>query len=452
MSVNLRKWIELGYLAAVLLLGGASAAGIGTNGLLGLGGAVLIGWALWRESPAQGTQTGLRPFLLGMLALLAFQFLPLPPFFWRHLPGRESVASGFELAGVALPWLTVSLDPWGALQSLVWWIPALALFVVFRSQGSALNRHAVGMVAVFAYGSVVMALAQSIVGSGYIYAITNRGNGVGLFANSNHFGSFMLIAVALVAGQWLHDRPALLRLSPRLASGYVLAARLSPLVLGVFLSNSLACAILIGPVLAGIWLLYRPQTRISWPLVAIGVPILALAMVWLLSSGLVSNDLMAKSGTAGISRGDFLANGLAMAKSFAPLGSGLGTFREIYPWFEDMTVVGTTFVNHAHNDLLEILIETGLPGLAVLGLFLRWFAVRLKGLWASERERNPLAVAAAVAIGAVLIHSLADYPLRTAAISGLFALCAVMMARPPESRGPNAGAKIDGRREELLNI
>lgn len=452
MNFNLRAWIELGYLAAVLLLGGASAAGLGANALLGFGGAALICWTLWREDPAQGTQTGLRPFVLGLLALLAFQFLPLPPFIWRHLPGRESIASGFELAGMALPWLSVSLDPWGTLQSLLWWIPALAMFVVFRSQGATLSRSAVSLIAVVAYGSVILALAQYLGGSGYLYAITNRGNGVGLFANSNHFGSFMLIAVALVAGRWIHDRPAILRIRPRLASGYFLAAWLAPLVLGVFLSNSLACAILVLPVLAGVWLLYRPQTRISWPLVALGVPVFGVAMVWLLSSGLVSNDLMAKSGTAGISRGEFLTNGLAMAKSFAPLGSGLGTFREVYPWFEDLAVVGTTFVNHAHNDLLELVIETGLPGLAVLGLFLRWFATRLKDLWVSDGERNAIASAAAIAIGAVLIHSLADYPLRTAAISGLFGLCAVLMCRPPESRGSNAGAKSDERREELLSI
>lgn len=452
MRFSLRPGVDLAYLAAVLLLGGASAAGLGGNALLGFGGAALICLTLWREAPGDGTRTGLRRFLLALLALAAFQFMPLPPAIWRHLPGRDSIAAGFDLAGMAPPWLTVSLDPWGTLQSLVWWIPALALFVVFRSKGAAMSRHAIALIAVFAYASVVLALAQYLGGSGYFYAITNRGNGVGLFANSNHFGSFMLMALALVAGQWIHDRPALMRISPRFASGYVLIARLAPFALGVFLSNSLACAILIWPVLAGVWLLYRPQIRVSWPFVAIGLPLLAVAMVWLLSSGVVSNDLMAKSGTVGISRGEFLANGLEMARSFVPLGSGIGTFREIYPWFEELAVVGTTFVNHAHNDLLELTIETGLPGLIVLGIFLRWYGVRLRDLWTNERERNPVAIAAALGIGAVLIHCLADYPLRTAAISGLFGLCAVMMSRPPETRGSAAGTKVDTRRDELLNI
>jgi putative inorganic carbon (HCO3(-)) transporter len=452
MTFSLRPYLELGYLAAVLLLGGASAAGLGGNALLGLGGAALIGLTIWREAPGDGTRTGLHRFLIALLALAAFQFLPLPPGIWRHLPGRETIAAGFDLAGMAAPWLTVSLDPWGTLQSLLWWIPALALFLVFRSKGAVMSRHVIALIAVFAYASVVLAVAQYLGGSGYFYAITNRGNGVGLFANSNHFGSFMLLALALVAGQWIHDKPALMRTSPKLATGYALIARLAPFALGVFLSNSLACAILIWPVLAGVWLLYRPQTKVSWPVVALGLPLLAVAMVWLLSSGVVSNDLMAKSGTVGISRGEFLANGLEMARSFAPLGSGIGTFREIYPWFEELAVVGTTFVNHAHNDLLELVIETGLPGLAVLGLFLHWYGARLRDLWANDRERNPVAIAAALGIGAVLIHCLADYPLRTAAISGLFGLCAVIMSRPPENRGSAPGAKVDTKRDELLTI
>lgn len=452
MSANTKSLIGRGYLLAVLLLGGASAAGIIPNALLGLIGAAMIGWSLWGEPSSAATPTGLRPVLLALAGLAVLQFIPLPPAIWTLLPGRDAVENGYKLAQVPLPWLGLSLDPWSSLQSLVWWVPAVAVFAMMRTQPAIMSRQAITLVTYVGYLSVALAILQVFGGSSYFYAITNRGNGVGLFANSNHFANFMLAAMALTAGQWMHDRPAVHRITPMLATGRMLIARLAPFALGVFLSNSLAGAILFFPVAAGIYLLYRPQIRIRWPLVILAVPVLAVAMLWLLASGLVSNDLMAKSGTVGISRGEFLTNGIAMAKAFAPFGSGLGTFRELYPWFEKLQVVGTTFVNHAHNDLLELLIETGVLGLAVLALFLRWFAGRLRSLWNDGRQTNPVAAAASIAIAVAVIHSLADYPTRTAAISSIIAACLVMMCRQPEPRGIAAPTASRAERREPVSI
>lgn len=442
----LRSWLVPGYLLAVLLLGGASAAGLAANALLQLVGAGLIAWILWSGDQASATRTGLKPFLIALAAIGLLQFLPLPALIWRYFPGREAVAYGFELAGMPVPWLPFSLDPWGSLQSLIWWIPAFALFASAKMEGRLTSRHVVTVVGIVAYGSVALAIVQAFGGSGYLYAITNRSNGVGLFANSNHFGSFMLIGLVLIAGQWLQDRPATYRLRPAMAKGRILVARLAPLVFGVFLSNSLACALLLLPVVAGICLLYWPRTKVNWLVVLLALPVVAVGLVWLLGLGLVSNDLMAKSGTAGISRGEFLVNGVAMAKAFAPLGAGLGTFREIYPWFEQPDLVGTTYVNHAHNDLLELLIETGLFGVIVLGVFMRWFVSKLREIWGSARESNPVAVAAAIAVGAVLIHSLADYPLRTGALSSLVAVCLVLMCRSPDAQSGSANPRQSPRR------
>lgn len=453
MQTSARSWTTLGYIVAVLLLGGASAAGQLANLILQTLGAVLIAWTLWSEAPANGTRTGLRLFLLALLALGLVQFLPLPPALWQLLPGRQVVADGFTLAGAPLPWLAYSLDPWGSLQSLIWWIPPLAILVSMRAKLSPESRQVIWAVLGLAYVSVVMAAIQSFGDGGYLYAITNKGNGVGLFANSNHFGSFMLITIALAGGQWIHDRPRGSAGQVRLVQHYFLAALLVPLIVGVFLSQSLACALLLVPLLGGIALAARPDITIRWPLVCILGAIIAVGMVWLLSSGLAANDLMSKSETAGISRGEFLVNGIEMVRNFGPFGSGLGTFREIYPWYEDGAKIGTTYVNHAHNDLLELVIETGLIGLAVLALFLRWFLGRSWTIWNTARADHPVALTATLAIGVILLHSLVDYPMRTAAISGLIALCCIFAARAPDPRG---AARMDGvgagKRDSLVEI
>ncbi len=453
MTQQVRHWSMMVYLALVLILGGASAAGYTGNMALQFAGSGLIAWSLWNTQPDRNLAIGLKVFLVAFAGVAALQFLPLPPVLWSKLAGRDAIAHGYELAGMAPPWLTYSLDPWGSLQSLIWWIPAFALFVLARDRDAPTTRQLVWTIAVVAYASALMAGVQAFAGSGYFYSITNRGNGVGFFANSNHLGTFMLMAMALVAGQWLHDKPLGQHRKPRLAPGYVLAGLLAPLAIGVVLSGSLACQMLLIPTIAGIALIARPDFRINWWLTgAVGV-LVSVGLVWLLASGLVSNDLMSKSGTAGISRGEFLANGAQMLRSFAPFGSGLGTFRDIYPWYEDAAKVGTTYVNHAHNDLLEMLIELGLLGAGLLVLFLHWFARVAWTRWNGLRAENPLALAATLAIAIALVHSLVDYPLRTAAVSGLIALCCVIARREPDPRGAlsadNSGA---GRREVLMNI
>lgn len=53
-------------------------------------------------------------------------------------------------------------------------------------------------------------------------------------------------------------------------------------------------------------------------------------------------------------------------KDFPILGSGLGVFPYIYPQYDTVTrYTQRNFVNHAHNDYLELMLETGAVGLAI---------------------------------------------------------------------------------------
>jgi hypothetical protein len=61
-------------------------------------------------------------------------------------------------------------------------------------------------------------------------------------------------------------------------------------------------------------------------------------------------------------------------------------------------------------------------------------------VWRAWRtaEAGPFARAAAIASAAVLIHSLVDFPLRTAAIAACFGMCLALLAdsraAPPKER------------------
>jgi len=57
---------------------------------------------------------------------------------------------------------------------------------------------------------------------------------------------------------------------------------------------------------------------------------------------------------------------------FLPLGSGLGTFADVFRRYQDEGITG--FIDHAHNDYLEFWVEYGPAGLAAFLAISLWVA------------------------------------------------------------------------------
>jgi O-antigen ligase len=143
--------------------------------------------------------------------------------------------------------------------------------------------------------------------------------------------------------------------------------------------------------------------------------------------------LSAGLGASGLDRLEIARSTLAGIQNFWPVGSGLGSFPRVYPQFEDPAAVTETFVNHAHNDYLELLFETGLAGMLLLACFLYWWATRCIRAWSSSDgpvDARLWPRAASIVTGVLLAHSLVDYPLRTPALMVCFLFfCLVLDAR-----------------------
>jgi hypothetical protein len=128
------------------------------------------------------------------------------------------------------------------------------------------------------------------------------------------------------------------------------------------------------------------------------------------------------------------------ARDLLPFGSGVGSFVPVYQLYETPALALPGFyINRAHNELLDVTLETGLAGLLLIGLFCFWLGLRLIKIWRADTAwplpvDALLARAAGCAIVLVLAHSLVDYPLRTAAISAVFALACGMLVNPRSLR------------------
>jgi O-antigen ligase len=156
---------------------------------------------------------------------------------------------------------------------------------------------------------------------------------------------------------------------------------------------------------------------------AVALTVLAVA-IWIGIDPVVSRfELVPEEWEAEQGRGQVWMDSLETAEDYWLTGSGLSSFRYVYPRYRSFG--GRIFYSWAHNDYLQALIELGVPGL----LLILWIMV---GVWkGARRVRHRLSgnsgnlpllhlhagyCAAAVA---VTLHSFTDFGLHMAANGAL---------------------------------
>jgi O-antigen ligase len=419
------------YLLACLLLGGASAAGFIANFILQIASLPLIGWAMWhmiQERPSAQIRAPLG-LLAIFLVIALLQLVPLPPALWTLLPGRSAVVEGYRLLGIPLPWLPLTLAPDVAPSSILWLLPAFAVLLGIVVLGAFRGRGIAGAIVAVTLASVAIGALQVIGGTGaYLYRVTNYGVAVGFFANANHNATLLLVCIPFLAAL----QATLLKRSgsQRSASAIrlLVGAAYAVLFVGLLINSSLAGIGLGVPVALGTWLAFGRQRPALRRGIVVATVAVSLAAVVTIVVGPFGNNLFgAQKANVELSRQTSFALTLRAAHDYFPIGSGTGSFQPVYHMQEPLESVTTTFMNHAHSDWLELLLETGIVGIAFAVLFLAWWVVRVRAIWRAE-EPDPFAQAAVIATAAIMLHSVVDYPLRTAALSAVFAACIGLMS------------------------
>jgi O-antigen ligase len=133
------------------------------------------------------------------------------------------------------------------------------------------------------------------------------------------------------------------------------------------------------------------------------------------------------------------------------LGTGLGTFEMVFPPYDSL--YDGKVVDHAHNDYMEALAETGIVG----GLSCAWFLGlillnSLKG-WAELGTSfgSALNLSGLIACSGILVHSLVDFNLHLPANALLFfasAHLAVVRLEPATPSGPENHSRRWRRRKQ----
>jgi O-antigen ligase len=406
---------------------------------LQLAGIAIIAWAAAAPTDrALPRPTKLLLLLaIAAIAVVALQGVPLPQSLWAH-GSRVRIIEGYRLFGLRVPTAPISLTPYESLDALLCIIPPLAIFCAIVR----LNAYRVSwLAAALLCGTIagIMLGALQVVSAGansgwYLYPETNVGLGVGFFANANHMADLLVFALPFVAAIAAAAKGGSIQRYSALLT--ILGGIGMILLVGIALNGSLAGYALAVPVLAvSALIVLPPGSRWRGWLAGFAALSVIASLAGLASSSIGSTKIGQDASGSVQSREQILATTSKSIADFMPLGSGLGSFVKVYRLYESADAVTNEYVIHAHNDYVELALELGVPGIILILLFLGWWASQCLAVW-RKGEGVPWARAASIASGAVLVHSLVDFPLRTAAISACFTMCLALLAdrRTPARR------------------
>jgi len=386
-------------LLTCLLLGGATQRGLLIDAVLQT--MVIAGstYVLLGGIASGATRRG--AILLALvLAAGAMQVLPLPVSLLELSRPAELLPFAGGSSTQPIEAAPISLSVSRTVEAVIF---ALVPILFFTAASNLPQRGPSGLLPFFVIG-----LICNLIAAGLQYSFSNNATldnilgysvMVGMFANVNHFSTLVFSSLPLIIYiGFFQGRPAFVSMLLMLIFVVLLAAGSRA---GILLGFGVA-AISIGA------LMWRGRVG-------------TVAMITLLAGFIIYGygaliRVGARQLDPDFGRWEFAVTTWRAIRDNWIWGAGFGTFDLIYPFYEDTNMVHVLYVNHAHNDFLELLLEGGVAAATILCIYLAALAMRT-----FQVANRPLQRMVLLSIVVVLLHSLFDYPLRTLAIAMTFA-------------------------------
>jgi len=383
--------------------------------ILEAGSAALFGfWVIWQANQ-EDIQVAGNPLFLPMLCFAALVLAQITTHLTAYRYVTQSQALKYGAYGLLCFLVVQGLRRTAEVRTLAW---------VFSAYGFA--------VAAFA-------LLQSLNSDVKLYWVrTPRFGGwiYGPYVNHNHYAGLMelLLPIPLVVA--LFDSVP----NPRRALAAGAAALMASTI---FLCGSRGgmVAFAVQMAIFASLLVKRRKGRKLALVLGIFLVITAGLLTWIgggkLAERMESIHTEAHSELSGGTRLTIDRDGLKMFQQKPIWGWGLGVFPTVYPKYRSFYT--NLFVNEAHNDYLQLLVEMGAVGFAIMLWFLLtayYKAGKKIGNW-TEDPNGALALAAMLGITGILVHSFVDFNLQVPANAALFYVLCVIAAMEPRFRSQN---------------
>ena len=430
--------IVAGFIACAMVLGGGGSPSPWAEfALQGLFVAALIAWIWW--APAKGTQIASVPrpllvFGVSLLALPLLQLVPLPPSIWHSLPQRELELASLSLVDAQDSWRPMTISPSLTLAGFLALVPAVCTAFAVSALPAADRRLLMAVIAVMALAGAALGAMQMVGGEDAfrLYEQSHRGWLTAFHANRNAAADVLLIGSLALSGLFAG--------SPGIKGRWpIIAACQAILLVALALTGSRAGIALLVIALVIHWFMLRPpdiDRRTRWLFAGVAGVVLAL---FALPLALAGNTRLARVAERFDARSDaripLWEDALDALAGYWPSGSGLGTFPTAFQPFESFEYLDAAFVNRAHNDYLELLLEYGLLAIPLLiGGALALFTM-VRRAWRVSPQEHAAQLFGIATLTIIALHSIVDYPLRNMAIACLAGVAAGLLTVTPRQAG-----------------
>jgi O-antigen ligase len=436
--------IAAGLAGLALLLGGGGSPSPASEFALELLSVVAaLAW-LWLPMAARPRPVPAAWLVSGLVLLLPLlQLVPLPPGVWTALGGQDDRIAALSLVGAADSWQPISRSPAQTLASLLSMIPPVLLLLAVSALDRAERSPILwAVIAVAAAGAVFGALQLSLGDAAPRFYPGRPLFGLtGFQANRNAEADVLLIALLaavtvlspyLVAGRRRRGTrlPALLA-SPRSAAIVLAAAALLFLLAAILTASRMGIALIPLVLIAAIVLAAVSKLRLGrwrWlPVVLVVVSVGIVAGSLLLHDSTQLGKVASRFVQTGDERTELWRDAWYAIHQSWPFGVGMGGAQSALIGAERLEVLDPFLPNRVHNDYLEIVLEAGVVGVALLAAIVLVLARQAWRGWREDPESHPqtaLGIAILLIIG---LHSVVDYPLRSMSLSCLAGLAAGLL-------------------------
>ncbi len=432
-SPSLSFFLLAGLLAILWLAGGSARADVP--------GQMVVRTAAWGALMVYALfgprlyRSELRPVVLLLLAsigLVVLQLIPLPPGIWWALPGRSALDGVTVVDGQAASWRPLAIVPGAAVNALSSLVIPFAILVLAMGLREDEWAWTPSLVLSLVMAAAVTGLLQ-LSGAGFNNPLINGTPGQmgGNFANRNHLALFLALG-CLIAPVWAFSGGRRMGWRSPVAIALVLLFLLAILASGSrggALVGVMALPIAMLLAKRGIQNGLRRAPR--WVFPAITAAIFAVIVVFILFS-VATDRAMSVDRLFLVDQGqDMRMRGLpvvlSMIGTYMPIGSGFGGFDPIFRMSEPASLLKPTYFNHAHNDFIEVALDGGVMGIALLLLAVAWWGIASVRAW---RGGTPMARLGSAILLLVLIASVFDYPARTPMMMAVIVMAAIWLAEP----------------------